>query len=711
MKYGSVCSGVEAASVAWEPLGFTPAWFSEIEEFPSAVLKHRFPNVPNLGDMTKIYEKEEFKSNDLDLLVGGTPCFVGSTLIVTQRGLIPISEVVVGDMVFTHTNRFCKVLAIGNKAAKTILVRGQGQSSGILTTAEHPFYARKKFRRWVGRDNGSYSSRLDSIQWVEAAKLKGLMWASPVNWPESEAPPILTLGRERSAPAMSEALAWVIGRWIGDGWCRINNRRGYVMICCGKHEADGLAIKVTEAGLIFSRSEERTTTRFQITNRAFAKWLKENFGYGAATKTIPTWVFGWNYRRSMLDGYLSADGCTTPNGTRLSTVSSRLALGAVLLGHSLGKSVSRRLVTHSRSSCVIDGRTVNELPYWQVTFYDNPRSSVELDGHRWGLVRSVEPHGEATVFNLEVEGDNSYVADGIVVHNCQSFSVAGLRKGLADPRGNLTLEFLRIADAKRPRWIVWENVPGVLSDKTNAFGNFIAGLSELGYGVCWRVLDAQFFGVPQRRRRVFVVGHLGDWRPPFAVLFERGGVLGHSPKSREERKEATRSAGARIDSTEQGISGAVTKKWSKGSGGPAGDECYNLVTYDTTQLTSSVNSQNGKPGDPCHTLAKNGDAPLLVGLATLGHTESNGLGVGFSETANTLEKTGSANQAVILKKARRLTPVECERLQGFPDNWTLIPWKSGFSPDSLRYQAMGNSMAVPVMRWLGRRIKMVDELM
>lgn len=324
---------------------------------------------------------------------------------------------------------------------------------------------------------------------------------------------------------------------------------------------------------------------------------------------------------------------------------------------------------------------------------------------------------------------------------CQSFSVAGLRKGLADPRGNLTLEFLRIVDAKRPRWIVWENVPGVLSDKTNAFGNFIAGLSELGYGVGWRVLDAQYFGVPQRRKRVFVVGYLGDWRPPLAVLFERNGVLGHSPKSRETGEDITEATRARIDSSVDGITGAVTKKWSKGTGGPAGDECYNLVTYDTTQLTSNVNSQNRKPGDPCHTLAKNGDAPLLVSFAqnqcgevrvseTIGtlNTNSNASGRntpmiaftdssfgGYSEGVGTLRKNGGNNgggsETLILNsKARRLTPVECERLQGFPDNWTNIPWKGGMATDGHRYQAMGNSMAVPVMRWLGHRIKMVDEL-
>src|SRR5579862_6851694 len=104
---------------------------------------------------------------------------------------------------------------------------------------------------------------------------------------------------------------------------------------------------------------------------------------------------------------------------------------------------------------------------------------------------------------------------------CQSFSIAGLRKGMADARGGLALEFLRIAKGKKPRWIVWENVPGVLSaQKGQAFGSFLGALVELGYGFGYRVLDAQNFGVPQRRRRVFVVGHLGNWRPAAAALFE-----------------------------------------------------------------------------------------------------------------------------------------------------------------------------------------------
>ena len=120
---------------------------------------------------------------------------------------------------------------------------------------------------------------------------------------------------------------------------------------------------------------------------------------------------------------------------------------------------------------------------------------------------------------------------------CQAFSVAGLRKGFADERGNLTLEYIRLAERLKPRWLVWENVPGVLSqDRGRAFGSFLGGLAECGYGFAYRVLDAQYFGVPQRRRRVFVIGYLGDWRPPAAVLFERESLCGNITPSRESRK-------------------------------------------------------------------------------------------------------------------------------------------------------------------------------
>ena len=158
---------------------------------------------------------------------------------------------------------------------------------------------------------------------------------------------------------------------------------------------------------------------------------------------------------------------------------------------------------------------------------------------------------------------------------CQSFSVAGLRKGLDDPRGNLMLTYGAIAKRFRPKWLVWENVPGVLSSNGGRdFGTFLGMLAELGYGFAYRVLDAQYFGVAQRRRRVFVVGCFGDWRSAAAVLFERNSLCGNPAPSREkgERPSTSPSASPQYGGQDPTCANAVTRKWAKGSGGPAGDE-------------------------------------------------------------------------------------------------------------------------------------------
>jgi DNA (cytosine-5)-methyltransferase 1 len=267
---------------------------------------------------------------------------------------------------------------------------------------------------------------------------------------------------------------------------------------------------------------------------------------------------------------------------------------------------------------------------------------------------------------------------------CQSFSVAGLRKGLEDPRGNLMLTFLGIADRYRPKYIVWENVPGVLSSNGGKdFGSFLGALGELGYGWAYRVLDAQWFGVAQRRRRVFVVGCLGDQRRAAEVLFESESVSRNTPPSRAKGQGATADA--------QGSVGSSSAHAFKVRGGCEGggkgylgsdDTAFTVAThqdqniaqplpFDTTQLTCPSNYSSPKPGDPCHPLAAGAHTPAVA----------------------------------TSMQVRRLTPVECERLQGFPDNHTNIPWrKKAEAPDGPRYKALGNSMAVPVMRWIGERI-------
>ena len=364
---------------------------------------------------------------------------------------------------------------------------------------------------------------------------------------------------------------------------------------------------------------------------------------------------------------------------------------------------------------------------------------------------------------------------------CQSFSVAGLRKGLADPRGNLMLTYLAIAERRRPRWIVWENVPGVLSsNRGRDFGTFLGALGELGYGFAYRVLDAQWFGVAQRRRRVFVVGYLGDWKRAAAVLFESESVRRDTPPSREKgqaiaRGSEDRLGGGGIPEVAETLIATDHKgpghnrdhnfiaHTLRGEGFDAGedgtgrgtplvpvafsakdhgaDAAYDLsptlramphneshangggqmavaqpIPYDFFQITAPVNRQSRSPGDPCHTLARDNaaHATILQPVAT-GFYPTAGQDFPCLTECSPSVKVGSGGSSgnppgvQHAMQVRRLTPVECERLQGFPDNYTNIPWrKKPEAPDGPRYKALGNSMAVPVMRWIGERIDAVD---
>jgi DNA (cytosine-5)-methyltransferase 1 len=275
---------------------------------------------------------------------------------------------------------------------------------------------------------------------------------------------------------------------------------------------------------------------------------------------------------------------------------------------------------------------------------------------------------------------------------CQSFSVAGLRKGLDDPRGNLALVFLAIVDAIRPQWLVWENVPGVLSSNHGRdFGALIGALGQFGYGWSYRVLNAQYFGVPQRRRRVFVVGHLGDWRPCAAVLFERESLSRHTPPSRKAGQE---------------VAGTLTEGF--GSRGIDADQIAN-GNSETIVTTAFMHKAGGNTGFGIQEdLSPTIISAVQPAVAYNIHTNDGGSvrrkdrpngGFYVNETDTSL-RTGMA--------VRRLTPRECERLQGFPDDYTLIPYRGKLAADGPRYKALGNSMAVPVMRWIGDRIAMVE---
>jgi DNA (cytosine-5)-methyltransferase 1 len=438
---------------------------------------------------------------------------------------------------------------------------------------------------------------------------------------------------------------------------------------------------------------------------------------------------------------------------------------------------------------------------------------------------------------------------------CQSFSVAGLRQGLADPRGNLMLTFGAIAGRYRPRWLVWENVPGVLSSNGGRdFGTFLGMLGQLGYGVAYRVLDAQHVrtcrlprAVPQRRRRVFVVGCLGDWRRAAAVLFDRESLSGHPAPRREAGQRPAPTIGARASgggglgtdfdcdggliashetaqkllakansshradaesyvavansgdvgycltaSAQQSLDaetetliavapvagslcadthpgaysgqdayagrlvgvahalrgeGHDASEDGTGRGTPLVPVAYSITPSNSNKdymaravtkaqaLTAGGGGPSARGGDVVVTIqeravSENLDAgPGGAGFSTEGAAytlearnkvqavafdlrgrDGGAMPEGPHDTANIRAASGGSSRSYVAAPwaVRRLTPRECERLQGFPDDFTLVPYRSKPASDGPRYKALGNSWAVNVAEWVGERIAEVD---
>lgn len=419
----------------------------------------------------------------------------------------------------------------------------------------------------------------------------------------------------------------------------------------------------------------------------------------------------------------------------------------------------------------------------------------------------VQLHGDFTTIQ-----DGQYGAIDLLVGGtpCQSFSVAGLRGGLADDRGNLALQYLRLARRLRPRWLVWENVPGVLSSSGGRdFGAILGGMVELGYGFAYRVLDAQYvrvdgFGraVPQRRRRVFVVGYFGDWRRAAAVLFERASLRGDLAPSRSAgpgptavaagglgtgcggagrapaRRPATQAfgggqncnptdvsttlsahPGGRYDldletfvaqvgptlpsrssaggglGTDFDCDGGLVAALTAGDRGISPDQAAaNMIVPVAATLVSGGHSNNpldenlvaaclngiSEYGGEVPTLrAIGGDAAggseALIAFSCKDHgADATDCGVTPTLRAMGFDRShaNAGGQMAVARgyAVRRLIPEECEALQGFKPGYTAVPWRGGILSDGPRYKALGNSMAVNVMRWIGTRIQMVEAL-
>lgn len=448
-----------------------------------------------------------------DVLCGGFPCFVAGTLVLTDSGYKPIESIVPGDTVLTHTGRWRHVTAVMCKAGARV---GTVSGFGILPTTctpNHRYYT-------TGDSAGEY-------RWTEARNLRRRADCTTVTLPAEEPDP------------HTEAWWYLCGRYLADGWRvdRKGRKYGRTVICCRPEKRERLEQAIRDAGYQFTAAEERTCVKLHITKGDLYRDLAP-FGRGAGGKVIPRQALCLSRSKAtaLLQGYLDGDGSWTAAGhRRVQSVSPALILGMQLVSIRAGWSCPAVYRSVVNSTCVIEGRVCHQRDNYILQWGNSAnRARWRMDGDtvvRWCY--GYEDRGErTTVYNLSVEGDESYVANGAAVHNCQNVSPLGDHTGIRGSKSCLWCEFARIAGEVRPRWVFVENSSDLIKLGLDVV---LQDFDALGYDAEWECLSAAELGAPHIRDRIWVLAKArgpvvrGDTRKDEGAGETSGGGGGCAP--------------------------------------------------------------------------------------------------------------------------------------------------------------------------------------
>jgi len=447
--------------------------------------------------------------DDRPVWTGSCPCFPAGTLILTETGLVPIEEVRAGDKVVSHTGKLREVIRVGSAPNRPVVsVKGQGLHE-LRCTPNHPVLAAKR-RTDYKRSSPTYGKIvLAQGDWMPESNLCGSSWALPVNFaehlPVPQFPAKEWVGRDPNLPGETGvSFAEMCGRWLGDGWCN-----GEQVCICDNKGKDEVGHILDSVGIAWSTYEQPTARRYVVSSKLLAMWLTRSFGSGCRGKRIPLWVHCQSpeWRQAFLKGYAGADGHRgmQPRGggsiEAVTTVNKGLAISVRVLWNQEGRSAS--VTQHHSSGSVFQGRRIAGGSFYRVTAYQTSRSFKFCQGYGFGAVRSVsEVQSHETVYNMEVQHDHTYIADGIVVHNCQPFSSAGQRKGFADER-HLWPAFHWLILQLRPHTVFGEQVAGKAGETWLDLVS--ADLEVEGYAFGAAVTAACGFGAPHQRKRLYWV--------------------------------------------------------------------------------------------------------------------------------------------------------------------------------------------------------------
>lgn len=708
LKVFTTFSGYDSQLLALRRIAvdFDCIGWSEIE--PNAIKAHNaiFPEYADLnyGDICKI---DWNAVPDFDLLTYSSPCFVAGTLVNTKRGIIPIEEVRVGDMVLTHTNRYQRVLRTGFKVSDELYKLKGMAFDEIVCTGNHPFYVRRMSHK------GHKSIRtFDNPEWLQAKELNTKTYCGVAINQESELPKWdgsidNRWGHHKTVNTLSEKFKnpdfwYLMGRYVGDGWVKKSKTGNGVVICCGGRNEQRLQSAFNNAGMKAHFYKEETVTKYVVCSNELCQFVTR-YGYYAHGKVVDaeTMALPYELLKAFVDGYTESDGCYLEKQKlyKYTTVSRRLVYG---IAQCIAKVYNRPYsvyFTKRPKNTEIEGRVVNQRDSLEVRFKKeiSKQDHAFIEGEIiWFPINKVEKLSgtTATVYNLEVENDNSYTANGVVVHNCQDFSIAGLRQGGeqgSGTRSSLLWECERAIAAKRPKYLLMENVPA-LTTKTfmPLLRRWLDTLTHYGYTNYAKCLNAKDYGVPQSRNRLFVVSTLG--KEPFFF-----------PKKKRLEKRLCHvlevdGVSENFYYTDAQLEGRFASK-------------YKMRKY--------VQDAYGDKISRCIT-AHEGNEPLLLkvnepqiqcvgSIANMNAHESTHRVYspdGISPTLNCCEG-GNLQPKILCKqqgdRIRRLTPRECFRLMDVDDIYIDRIQAAGIS-NSQQYKLAGNSIVVAVLANIFRKM-------
>lgn len=533
--YGSQAMALRRLKDEYSQFDFEVVGISEIDKYAIQAYMAVHGDTKNCGDISKINWNDV---PNFDLFTYSFPCFVAGTLILTNSGFKKIENITNDDKVITHTNTFKKVVTPMHRVynGELYTLKGMGFDE-IKCTEEHPFYVRKNLR--VGHEQ---IRNFLKPEWVKVKDLtKDYYLGVAIN--QNSRLPVWdgTQDKRYNGDVRSNKLGllftnksfwYLMGRYVGDGWCAKKNTSttgSGIIICCGCRNEEKLIQAFNDCNFHVVVSKQKSITRYQVMLNELCEFV-QRYGYYAHGKKIDieTLNLPVDLLSAFLSGYCDSDGCKVGKLYKVSTVSRELAYG---IGQCVSKAYNRPYslyVTNPKNKTIIEGREVNQRDNYSVTWKmetDKQDKAFYENGYIWFPIIDIKhEHTICDVYNMEVETDNSYTANGVIVHNCQDISTAGFQKGFVEgsgTRSSLLWECKKAIEAKKPKYLLMENVNALCSKKFLPYlHKWMSYLDGLGYSNHAKVLNAKDYGVPQNRARLFMVSILGEYKYEFPFPFE-----------------------------------------------------------------------------------------------------------------------------------------------------------------------------------------------